>query len=389
MDRTTGRMDADTRHISSVLIKPASSQCNLACTYCFYHDEAENRGTPTFGIMSEETAERIVRRILGQGPGTYTFAFQGGEPLLAGIPFFRNFFRLAEMYASNASRLQFLVQTNGTLLTAEWCRLFAKHHVLVGVSLDGPQAVHDAYRKTADGKPSGSRVESGIRFLEQAGCEFNILTVVTAQTVSDVREIYRYFMANGWKYQQYIPCLDPIGSGEKHGIWLKDEQYGEFLISLFDLWYKDWKKNRAPYIREFENWIGILMGRRPESCAMNGICSMQCVIEADGSVYPCDFYCLDEWKLGNICSGPLKKLTDTEKLERFIRESVRWRSRRCEACPYRILCRTGCRRDRIPDGEGGYISRYCRSYQTFFAACGDRMKEVADYLLQTGRDSIV
>ena len=118
---------------------------------------------------------------------------------------------------------------------------------------------------------------------------------------------------------------------------------------------------------------------------MNGICSMQCVIEADGSVYPCDFYCLDEWKLGNICSGPLTKLVNSEKSETFISESARQRSRRCESCRFRTLCRTGCRRDRIPDGEGGYISRYGRSYQTLFTACGDRMQEVADYSLQTGQ----
>ena len=379
------QLRTETHPIRSALIKPASSQCNLDCTYCFYHDEARNRRTASYGKMTEDTAECIVRKILGQGRGTYTFAFQGGEPLRAGIPFFENFFRLTEIYNTQGSEVHFSVQTNGTLLTDAWCRLFARHHVLVGVSLDGPQAVHDACRKTAGGERTAGRVESGLRLLEQAGCDFNILTVVTSRTVSHIREIYRYFMANGWKYQQYIPCLDPLGGGPEHGIWLNDEQYGEFLVALFDLWYKDWKKNRAPYIREFENWIGILMGRRPESCAMNGICSMQCVIEADGSVYPCDFYCLDEWKLGNICSGPLTKLVNSEKSETFISESARQRSRRCESCRFRTLCRTGCRRDRIPDGEGGYISRYCRSYQTFFTACGDRMQEVADYSLQTGQ----
>ncbi|MGI5989989.1 MAG: anaerobic sulfatase maturase [Lachnospiraceae bacterium] len=380
-------MNSGRQPVRSVLIKPASSQCNLACSYCFYHDEAKNRGTASYGTMSEQTAECIVRKILGQGTGTYTFAFQGGEPLLAGLPFFENFFHLTELYNSGGSQIRLMVQTNGTLLTEEFCDLFARYHVLVGVSLDGTQAVHDACRKTADDRPTHSRVEEGLRLLRRAGCEFNILTVVTGETVSHIREIYRYFMANGWKYQQYIPCLDPIESGGQHGIWLSDEQYGEFLISLFDLWYKDWKRNRAPYIREFDNWIGILMGRRPESCAMTGICSLQCVIEADGSVYPCDFYCLDEWKLGNIRSGPVRKLTESEKGGAFVRMSVQQRSGRCETCPYRILCRTGCRRDRIPDGEGGYISRFCRSYQAFFETCGDRMREIAEYLENSARHS--
>ncbi|MGI6110940.1 MAG: anaerobic sulfatase maturase [Bilifractor sp.] len=385
MEMTAGRMDAGRRRISAVLIKPASSQCNLACTYCFYHDEARNRQTASYGVMSDETAECIVRKVLAQGPGTYTFAFQGGEPLLAGLPFFRNFFRLAGEY-NNGSQLQFLVQTNATLLTEEWARLFAENHVLVGVSLDGPQAVHDACRITADGRPTQSRVEAGIRLLEQAGCDFNILTVVTDQTAAHIREIYRYFMANGWMYQQYIPCLDPIGDARAQGPWLHEEQYGNFLITLFDLWYRDWKRNRAPYIREFDNWIGILTGRRPESCAMTGVCSVQCVIEADGSVYPCDFYCLDEWKLGNIHTGPVRKLADSEKSETFVRKSIEQRSGRCADCPYNFLCRTGCRRERVPDGEGGRISRHCQAYQAFFKACGDRMQEVAEFIRQTGRE---
>ena len=366
--------------LHTILIKPVSGLCNMRCDYCFYCDEMEKRNTPSYGMMSEETLRKVIRRSMFQAGEEICFAFQGGEPLLRGIPFYEKVVELEKRFNRNHARVVNTVQTNGLNLNEEWCRLFRKHNFLVGVSLDGVREIHDRYRRDASGEPTYDRIRRNIGLLEKYGVEYNILTVVTAQATERIEEIYREYARNGWKYQQYIACLDPLGEepgGKEYS--LTPEMYGEFLIRLFRLWDKDWKKGRAPYIRQFENYIGILMGYEPEACEQRGVCSVQCVAEADGSAYPCDFYVLDEYCLGNYNQDSVDKMLDSETAREFVRRSLQT-DEKCRECPWQSLCRGGCQRRRVKSGEDGRSRDYlCGGYRMFFEKCSKRMEEIARY----------
>ncbi len=372
----SGSIDGNQVHY--ILMKPASGNCNMDCRYCFYRDEAEKRRVASFGMMSGETLENTIRKLLHQGKGKYTIAFQGGEPTLRGIEFFRKAIGLAEEYNVNGSEVSFALQTNGYLIDEEWCRLFRENHFLIGVSVDGVKATHDRFRVGQDGSGTYDRVRKSVDLMKEYGVEYNVLTVVNRATAENIREIYKEYRRNGWDYQQYITCLDPLGTEPGSLSYsLTPEAYGRFLIDLFGLWYKNWRQGKAPYIRQFENYVGILLGVSPESCEQRGICSVQCVIEADGSVYPCDFYALDQYRLGNINSDRLTDLVSSLIGADFVKGSLRVSSR-CRKCPYAALCRDGCRRSRIrEEDEDGYYNYFCEGYRMFFDACGERLKEVA------------
>lgn len=213
-----------------------------------------------------------------------------------------------------------LIQTNGYALNEEWAKFFKENHFLVGFSLDGTKENHDLYRHNTEGEGTYDRILKSINLMDAYGVDYNILTVVTKDTAEHISEIYKEYQTRGWNYQQYIACLDPLGEERgKNPYALTPVQYGSFLIELFQLWYEDWKKKKQPYIRQFDNYIGILMGYQPESCDQRGSCGVQTVVEADGSVYPCDFYMLDEYYLGNLNEHRIEDIERMRKEIGFIR----------------------------------------------------------------------
>ena len=216
---------------------------------------------------------------------------------------------------------------------------------------------------------------------EKYQIEYNILTVVNRQVAENVKEIYKEYKQNGWKYQQYITCLDPFGEPKGQRPYsLTPEIYGQFLIDLFQLWYKDWRRGKAPYIRQFENYVGILLGYPPESCEQRGICSVQCVTEADGSVYPCDFYAMDAYRLGNFNTDQITDFFERKESKQFVEESKKW-SEQCKQCEYFSLCRSGCRRSRVGEKDAGtYRNYFCEGYRKFFQVCGANLMEIAKYV---------
>lgn len=365
--------------LNAVLIKPVSGLCDMNCDYCFYRDEAEKRKQASYGFMSEETLKRLIKKALLQAQDSVCFAFQGGEPTLRGLPFFEKVVEFEKLFNKRNIKISNSIQTNGYGLDDAWCAFFREHQFLVGVSLDGNSFCHDAYRHGSSGEQTYERVRVSIELLKKHGVDYNILTVVNQKTAADIRNIYQLYKQEGWQYQQYIACLDPLEQprGQKE-YSLTPETYGKFLIELFELWYKDWKKGKQPSIRMFENYVMILMGHVPESCEQRGSCSIQGVIEADGSVFPCDFYALDEYCLGNINDCRLSDILDSDAGKRFVTES-RIISEKCRKCEYYGLCRDGCRRNRMPDGEGGMINYFCESYRMFFEKAYPRLKEMAEF----------
>lgn len=362
----------------SLLIKPASGNCNMRCRYCFYADELDNREIRSYGKMSLDTMHTIVDKAMEYGDYECTIAFQGGEPTLAGLDFYRDLVAYVTAHENPKKlKIHYALQTNGYLINEEWAEFLGKNHFLVGVSLDGLKEIHDRYRLDAAGKGTYQRVISAIRLLEKHQVEYNILTVVTAATARNGQKIYNYFKKNHFGYQQYIECLDPIGEEPgQHEYSLTPEKYGEFLKSMFDAWYLDMRSGTYVYNRYFENLMMIMAGQQPESCNMRGVCGKQWVFEADGSVYPCDFYALDQWCLGNINKNSFEEMDQKRDELGFIQWSMR-QQEDCQKCRWFGLCRNGCRRNREPvTAENTNRNYFCKSYQMFFEYAYPRLREI-------------
>ena len=362
----------------SLLIKPASGNCNMRCRYCFYADELDNREIRSYGKMSVDTMRTIVDKAMEYGDYECTIAFQGGEPTLAGLDFYRDLVAYVTAHENPKKlKIHYALQTNGYLINEEWAAFLGENHFLVGVSLDGLKEIHDRYRLDATGKGTYQRVISAIRLLEKHQVEYNILTVVTAATARNGQKIYNYFKKNHFGYQQYIECLDPIGEEPgQHEYSLTPEKYGEFLKSMFDAWYLDMRSGTYVYNRYFENLMMIMAGQQPESCNMRGVCGKQWVFEADGSVYPCDFYALDQWRLGNIQENSFEEMDEKRDGLGFIQWSMR-QQEDCQKCRWFGLCRNGCRRNREPvTAEHTNRNYFCKSYQMFFEYAYPRLEEI-------------
>lgn len=364
-----------------LLIKPASGACNLRCRYCFYSDEMENREHAVRRFMSpgdfRVIAEKaIARESAPDGSGSVSFGFQGGEPTLAGLGFFRSAVdTVKELNRGPDGRklvsVSWFIQTNGMLIDREWAGFLAENGFLTGLSMDGIPEIHDKNRVKPDGKGTHGAVMKAAKLLRDAGAEFNILTVLTGETARSGRKIYNFYKKNGFVWQQYIPCVAPLGGEDT--VWtLGAARYGDFLCDIFDLWYNDVTSEREVYNREFENWVGILAGIEPEDCGMRGVCSPQYLIEADGSVYPCDFYALDEYLIGNILTDSFDEIEKKRRETGFIAASEKL-PEKCLGCEWLSLCRGGCRRNRGPDG----LNRFCGAYERFFPYAIERMRRLA------------
>ena len=352
----------------NILIKPASSACNMACSYCFYKDVAEHRTQAFEGMLSLADMERVIEAGMEYAEHLCSFAFQGGEPTLRGLDFYRQVVELQKKHARSGVEIHNAIQTNGLLVDEEWAKFFAENHFLVGLSLDGPAELHNLNRLDPASEGTFNRVLRAARLMEKHGVDFNILCVVTGRNARAVEKIYRFYRKQGFRWLQFIPCIEPMeqqrGEAKYH---LSAEGYGAFLIRLFDLWYEDLQRGEYISIRHLDNWLSILLGDRPEACNMAGQCSVQFVIEGDGGVYPCDFYVLDEWRMGTVGETPFAEMQRGEVARRFVEASLRV-PEPCRTCRWAGLCRNGCRRDRavLPDGAID-INCYCEAFRMFFA----------------------
>lgn len=347
----------------SVLIKPASSMCNMRCKYCFYADVTDFREIRNFGVMSRETAENLIEKAFAFADKgePVSFAFQGGEPLLAGLEYFKNFTDFVKEKNTKGNPVYYGIQTNGTLVTEEWAEFFKANKFLVGLSLDGDEA-GNKFRVSAEKNSTFYTVLQTAQMFKNHGVDFNILTVLTGYCAENGERIYRFFRNKGFRYIQFIPCLRPFGDKSESELYMTEKQYGDFLIRVFNLYVKDYVRNNYISIRQFDNWVQMYLGNRPEQCGMMGHCTFQFVAEGNGNIYPCDFYCTDEWLLGNINEMNFTDFVNGEKMRSFISESIEV-PEKCKKCRFYPLCRGGgCKRSRL-DRD------YCESYKRFFSAC--------------------
>lgn len=368
-----------------LLIKPSSGSCNLNCSYCFYRDITEKREQALFGFMSLDTLENVIRKALIFADSECTLAYQGGEPTLVGLEFYRKSVELQQEYNRKNLKIHNAIQTNGFGLDAQWASFFHDNNFLVGLSLDGTKDTHDAFRHDYSNKDTFNEIMKTVNLFNNYKVEYNILTVVNARTAKRINSIYSFFKKNNFEYLQFIPCLNPLGEeNEKYDYTLTSQAYGHFLKTLFELWYQDFISGKQVHIRQFENYIEMLLGYPPESCGMSGVCSFQNVIEADGEVYPCDFYVLDEFKLGNLNSVDFEQIEENRRQTQFVEISTKVHED-CKTCEYMFICRGGCKRYREPciDGEYG-LNRFCSAYKDFFSYALPRLHELAQRIRKGG-----
>lgn len=363
----------------SFLIKPASSLCNLRCKYCFYEDEAQNRSEASMGLLSRENTELLLREAFSavDPNGSISFAFQGGEPSFAGLTFFQDFVEKARAWKPGGVSLSFSIQTNGTLLDEEWAAFLHREQFLVGLSMDGFKEAHDLHRVDPAGKGSWNRVLKAHRLLEKHRVEHNALCVVTSRLARSPELAYRNLKALGFRYLQFIACLDPIGQPRgQQAFSLTPEAYGRFLCRLFDLWYADWEKGDYHSVRLFDDYIHVLLGDGASTCATCGRCGSYLVVEGDGSLYPCDFYVLDDWRLGKLGEKPLQEFAESEKAKAFLRWGA-VKPEECAACPYGTICNGGCKNDWYTDAEGKVHNYYCAAFRALLDHGLPRMRRIA------------
>lgn len=360
----------------TVLIKPASSLCNMACSYCFYRDIADHREQASYGIMNEETTEQLVRKTLALADGgPVTYCFQGGEPLIAGLAYYQRFFDLVDQYNEKKSTVAYALQTNGLLINEAFCEIFKKHGFLLGVSLDGKSDIHNRYRTTVGGKGTFNQIVQNLEMLRRYGVDFNILSVVTRASSRNIRANWNFFRKQGYHYLQFITCLEPIGCEPfSTGFAMDNEDYYRFHKEVFDLYLEDNQAGRFVSVRHLDNLMARLQGRPAEQCDMQGRCIGQLVVEADGSLYPCDFYCEDQYFMGNIRDVDLEKMSENPAMERFVQVSLKV-DETCKTCPVYGLCRGGCRRERdyMSDGELR-LNMYCEGRRKFYTYVWERLR---------------
>ena len=309
----------------------------------------------------------LIQKINKYQPSALSVLFQGGEPTLAGLGFFKYF--VQSLKSKIKSPVSFALQTNGILIDDEYAKFFKENNFLIGISLDGNKKTNDRYRLDKNGESVLSRVLSAISILKKHKVDFNILSVIDNENVLEIESTYNYFKKHGFGFLQFIPYVDEV-----NGISLSSKSYEYFLKKSFDLWYEDFIKGNYISVRHIDNYINILMGNPPENCAMCGVCGNYFVIEADGSLYPCDYYCKEEYRTGIIFDE--KPFETNEKQKEFIEKSLSIHEY-CKKCNYYALCRGGCRRDRT---ENNTKNKYCSAYRNFFEYAFERMSAIAKHL---------
>ncbi|MEE1382337.1 MAG: anaerobic sulfatase-maturation protein [Segatella copri] len=376
-----------------VMLKPAGAHCNLACKYCYYLEKNKLYPTAQRHLMSDEMLEQFTREFIeAQTMNQVLFTWHGGEPLLRSIDFYRKALSLQQKYAGGR-RIDNVIQTNGTLLTDEWCEFFAQNHWLVGISIDGPQPDHDHYRLTAAGKPSWKKVMQGIKLLKKHGVEWNAMAVVNAYNANHPLEFYRFFKENGCQFLQFTPIVERLTRHEdgrtlasladKDEISLSEasvtpEQWGYFLCAIFDEWVR--KDVGKIFVEIFDCTLANWMGISPGICAYSKECGHAGVMEHNGDVYSCDHFVFPEYKLGNIRDHSLIDMLYGEQQQEFSRLKHSSLPRQCKECDMEFACHGECPKNRFMKdkyGDSG-LNYLCPGYYHYYQHVAPYM----DYMKQ-------
>jgi len=388
-----------------VMAKPIGPLCNLDCKYCFYLEKEKLFPANENFKMTDEVLETYIRQYIGQqNLPEISFAWQGGEPTLLGVDYFRKIVAFQNKHAGG-KRISNAFQTNATLLDDEWCSFLAANHFLVGVSIDGPPKLHDSYRVDKKGGATYERVAHGIKFLKKHGVEFNTLTVVNRLNSKKPLEVYRFLKQIGSGFIQFIPLVErlPDAEAKKLGLdlampldsdaeekkrlpvtdWsVEPKQYGEFLVAIYDEWLRH--DVGKVFVQLFDVTLGNWIGSPPSLCLFSPTCGTAMAMEHNGDVYSCDHYVYPQYRLGNVLNKTLGEMVNSDEQRKFGKDKSDTLPAYCRECEVRFACHGECPKHRFlhtPSGEPG-LNYLCAGYKRFFKHVGPSMRGMADLLRQ-------
>jgi uncharacterized protein len=387
-----------------LLAKPTGAVCNLDCSYCFFLSKEMLYPGSRFR-MADDLLETYLRQLI-EAHSTVpevTIAWQGGEPTLMGLDFFRRSVELVERYLKPGQRALHTIQTNGTLLDPEWAAFFREHDFLVGISIDGPREIHDTYRLNKGGKGSFDEVMRGVGLLREAGVDWNALTTIHAANGDRGLEVYRFLRDGcGARFMQFIPIIERVGEAAEDGsvpwgswrdrpLYVQEgehvtgrsvtaEQYGRFLIDVFEEWVR--RDVGRVYVQMFDVALANWAGEPPSLCIHSETCGLALALEHTGDLYSCDHFVEPRFRLGSIRETHLLELVASQQQRKFGLDKRDTLPRYCLACDVRFACHGGCPKDRFsstPDGEPG-LNYLCAGYKAFFHHVDRPMRFMAEQL---------
>jgi uncharacterized protein len=373
-----------------ILLKPRGAICNLDCAYCYFLSKEHLYPGSNFR-MSEAMLESYTRQYIEAQSKIpeVTFAWQGGEPTLMGLPFFQRAVELQKQYAKPGMQISNTLQTNATILDDAWCEFFHTNNFLLGVSLDGPRELHDAYRVDKGGASTFDRVMRGIELLKKHRVEFNILATVHAANTNHPLEVYRFLRDEvGSQFIQFIPIVEranETGFQEGNQVTLRSvtgKQYGDFLVAIFDEWVR--RDVGRVFVQIFDVALGVWLGQPASLCIFAETCGNALAMEHNGDLFSCDHFVEPRYKLGNIAQDKLLTLVDSEPQRKFGLDKRDTLPRYCRECSVRFICNGGCPKDRIlttPNGEPG-LNYLCKGFKRFFTHIDQPMKTMVELLRQ-------
>lgn len=372
-----GCMTSGHSHIG-VMWKTVSEDCNLACDYCYYSTCGGKPG-PKINRIDSAILDKFVKDYMQHSQGAANFAWQGGEPLLAGMEFFEEVVYRQALHAPPHTIISNSLQTNATLINDRWAAFFKTYNFLIGVSLDGPKEIHDARRVTSNGKGSFDRVMAGIGHLRKHQVDFNILTVIHKGNVGKAKELMAFYRENDFNFVQFIPCMDFRSQQvDQPGVYeITPREYGDFLCEVFDEWYNDGDPQVS--VRFFDNMLSVYINREAELCVHRAACPTSLVLEQNGDAFPCDFFINEKWTVGNVADSSIADMLAHPNYARFHRMKPALPDK-CRSCEWQRLCYGGCPRNRKWNAEGTESDPdyFCQSYMRIYAYAHERMQELGE-----------
>lgn len=379
----------------STMVKPAGSMCNLDCHYCYYLDKSEQYGNSQ-PFMSEELLEEYIKQyITSNDVPQVSFLWHGGEPLLLGIDFYKKALYFQKKYAKG-KEIDNSLQTNGSLITDEWAHFFSENNFLIGISIDGPEDIHNSFRVNKAGKPSFESVMNGLCILKKHNTAFNTLSVVNKVSEGRGLEVYQFLKSTGSHYMQFLPAVEniieregkrplivsPGTCGAVYAPWsVSSLAYGEFMFDIFKYWVKN--DIGEYFVQLFDSTLAQYCNVAPGLCSMNDTCGESLVVEHNGDVYPCDHYVYQDFKLGNILETPLLDLYKSHKRFDFGLNKKNSLPKECNSCEYLFVCRGECPKHRFETSkfDDGNINTLCEGFRYFFRNTRPYMEHMRDLLI--------
>ncbi|MGG3926977.1 anaerobic sulfatase maturase [Metabacillus fastidiosus] len=374
---STSCLMTEQRNIS-VMWKTVSEDCNLACDYCYYSTCGGKPGRK-INRIDFNLLDKFIKEYMEMSNGSAAFAWQGGEPLLAGLDFFEEAVTLQAKYAPKNTFISNSLQTNGTLINEKWASFFKNFHFLVGVSLDGPKEIHDARRVDSRGQGSFDRVMKGIEQLRKKQVDFNILAVVHKGNVTKAVEMLKFFESEDFPFIQFIPCMDFRAQEiDRPGVYdITPAEYGAFLCEAFDYWYNGGEPRLS--IRFFDDMLNVYINREPGLCIHRAACPQTIILEQNGDAFPCDFFIHQDWKIGNIGTHSIDEILSHPLYDKFLKMKPTLPDP-CKTCQWKKLCHGGCPRNRKWSSELSLseVDYFCSSYKQIYSYAEERMKKLGN-----------